>query len=70
MPKANGLTPEQRKAQLADQLGEEGAEPIDLVPTPSPAYASEPVAPSPPVPATPDMATLIQMLAASAFCPR
>jgi len=60
MPKGDGLTPEQRKALVRDQLAEDGAEPVDLPP-------AAPVAPVVPVvPAVgADMTALIQALAAA-----
>lgn len=57
MPVVQGLSKDQRKAQLADQMGDDGAEPIDL----PVAVAPPPAAVAPP--AAPDMAALIKMLA-------
>lgn len=67
MPKATGLTPEQRKALIADQIDPED-EPRDIAPTPAPpSYATEPVVEpvAAPSAAPPDMAALVQMLAAA-----
>lgn len=65
MPKVDGLTPEQRKAQLKDQLADDGAEPIDLPPKPIVVAApvASPVAPAPAVSA--DTTALIQALVAA-----
>jgi hypothetical protein len=65
--KATGNDKATRAAMLADQLADDGAEPVDIAPTPVPvSYAPETPAPPAPVvaaPVAPDMAALVQMLA-------
>lgn len=60
--KATGNDKTVRAAMIADELAEDGVEPVDIAPTPAPpSYVSEtPVAAAP---VAPDMAALIQMLA-------
>ncbi len=50
---------EVRKSQLADAMGDDGAEPIDL----PPAAPVKVVQAAPPVPASPDMSALVKLLA-------
>jgi hypothetical protein len=63
--KATGNDKATRAAMLADQLADEGAEPVDIAPTPVPvSYASEtPVVRPAAAPVAPDMAALVQMMA-------
>jgi hypothetical protein len=63
MPKVDGLTPEQRKAQLKDQLADDGAEPIDLPPAP-PVVSVAPVAAVAPAVSTDTQALIAALVAA------